>query len=101
MICTMSCGACFSITKNWRASVKMPPLPHLALSIPPGIAVSDCVGQCKGGSSRAVNEGFALGARFRWQEGYSVMSFGEKALSDVTQYIYRQKARHASQHLNA
>ena len=74
---------------------------HLAMTIPSYLAVATCIGQLKGASSRAINTSFNLETRFHWQEGYGVMSFGEKALPSVIRYIAHQKQRHANQNLNA
>ncbi len=73
---------------------------HVALSIPPNVAVAACVGQMKGASSRAMNSNYVFDTRFRWQKSYGVMSFGEKELPRVIEYIANQKQRHASQRLN-
>ena len=73
---------------------------HAAVSVPPSMAVSTWVGSIKGVSSRAVNTTFERETRFRWQEGYGVMSCGESALPKVKQYIASQKERHASDDLN-
>ena len=73
---------------------------HIALSISPSLTVASCIGKLKGASSRAVNISLNLESRFHWQEGYGVMSFGEKALPDVVAYIEYQKRRHADQNLN-
>ncbi len=74
---------------------------HLVVSIPPSMAVSALVGRVKGASSHVLRhppdgpeiEGFA------WQAEYGVLSFGEKALSDVVAYVTNQTERHAAQRL--
>ena len=68
---------------------------HVAVSIRPSLAISDWVGQIKGASSRAVNIAFANSdEKFRWQEAYGVLTFGEKNLSLVLSYIEKQKEHH-------
>ncbi len=73
---------------------------HVGVSIPPGVAVSKWVGGVKGASSRAINTGFDRDAKFQWQEGYGVMTFGEQALDKVRDYIATQKERHATGEVN-
>jgi putative transposase len=73
----------------------MPDHVHVAVSIPPSLAVSDVVARLKGASARAVN--LALPAsRFAWQGDYGALSFGERSLHDVVAYVMNQKDRHES-----
>ncbi|MCK6580246.1 MAG: IS200/IS605 family transposase [Anaerolineae bacterium] len=73
---------------------------HVAVSIPPKIAVADWVRQIKGVSSREVNAAFPdLEIAFAWQNSYGVLSFGVKHLPIVTAYIVNQKAHHADHQL--
>lgn len=69
---------------------------HLALFIPPNILPSELIGQMKGLSSHAVNIATEGQERFRWQEGYGILTYGEKNLDYVLRYIANQKAHHAS-----
>lgn len=69
---------------------------HTAVSIPPRLAVADWVRQVKGFSTRQVNAfGPDAADRFAWQAGYSVLTFGKKALPFVCAYIVKQKEHHA------
>lgn len=70
---------------------------HVAVSIPPKVAVAELVKRMKGASSRTVNQ--AMGNRFGWQEEYGVLSFSERALPDVVAYVTDQPARHAAARL--
>lgn len=80
-------GICFAIGF-------MPDHVHVTVPAPPSVAVSDVVKRMKGASARAVNQ--AMSARlFGWQPEYGVLSFGEKNLPDVIDYIENQKARHS------
>lgn len=73
---------------------------HVAVSIPPRLAVADWVGQVKGASSYEVNTRFPnTTPRFAWQSGYSVLTFGTKDLAFVVDYIANQKEHHASDKL--
>ncbi len=74
---------------------------HVAASIKPSLAVSMYVGSIKGASSRAINIGFEREVRFHWQESYSVLTFGEKALRFVQEYVANQKIHHANSSTNA
>ena len=66
---------------------------HLAVAIPPSIAVTEFVGQLKGSSSHFVNK--VLGAEFKWQNEFGVLSFGLRNLEQVTRYIENQRQHHA------
>jgi putative transposase len=71
---------------------------HVAASIPPAASISDVVARMKGSSAHAVND--TLGDRtFAWQADYGVLSFGEKALPDVIDYVSKQRERHAANRL--
>jgi putative transposase len=75
---------------------------HIAVSIAPSIAVAHWVGQTKAFSSYIVNREFKnLESDFHWQGGYGSKTFGEKALSYVSNYIIKQKEHHANNHLDA
>jgi putative transposase len=76
----------------------MPDHVHLAVSIPPRIAVAEAVRRLKGGSSHALNHRqSARSEAFAWQSEYGVLTFGERALPDVVRYAREQKERHAAQ----
>ena len=74
---------------------------HLAVSLPPTIALAKFIADVKGVSSRRVNAQFPMEDAFRWQEGYSVQTFGERALDTIVAYIKNQKQHHANDQLNA
>jgi putative transposase len=77
----------------------MPDHIHLAVSIPPTIAVTDAIGRLKGSASHFVNRSTARAGRFSWQTEYAVLSFGERNLADVVDYVQNQPARHAENRL--
>ena len=74
----------------------MPDHVHVAASVPPGIALSDVVGQVKGLSS------FLLGERcpdlteagFQWQGSFGVTSVSETSLPQLLDYVDNQETRH-------
>lgn len=73
---------------------------HVAVCIPPSVAVSQWVSKVKGFSSRAMNETYP-DTSFQWQEGYGVLTFGTKNLPLVKAYIENQKEHHRNQTLYA
>ena len=74
----------------------MPEHVHVALSIPPSIAVAEAVKRLKGASSHAVNRAL-LGNGFGWQDSYGLHSFSEKGLPRVCDYVLNQFEHHANQ----
>ncbi len=67
---------------------------HLAVSIPPKLAVADCIRQLKGSSAYYVNQLHGPVKSFAWQDGYGVLSFGERSLPQVVSYVRNQKEHH-------
>jgi len=68
---------------------------HVAVTVPPKISLSRFIGEVKGNSSHAINHAIFPHHNFYWQNEYGVLSFGEKNLSSVVNYIHRQKEHHA------
>lgn len=68
---------------------------HIAVSIPPKIALAKFIGEVKGHSSHFVNHVIKPDFEFYWQTEYGALSFGERNLSSVVGYIHKQKERHA------
>jgi REP-associated tyrosine transposase len=77
----------------------MPDHIHVAISIPPKLAVATLIGQLKGASSHHVNKRYADGS-FLWQAEYGVVSFSEKALSRIVDYVNNQKKHHGENTLD-
>ena len=71
----------------------MPDHIHVIISIPPKVAVAKIIGQLKGASSHHINENYADGS-FIWQAEYGVVSFSEKALPTIVDYVKNQKKHH-------
>jgi REP element-mobilizing transposase RayT len=70
---------------------------HVAVCIAPSVSVSHWVGQVKGLAAHSVNAVFTdLDSPFKWQEGYGVVTFGEKHLPFVEEYIAQQKRHHSA-----
>lgn len=68
---------------------------HIAVSIPPKIALAKFIGEVKGNSSHFVNHVIKPDFEFYWQTEYGALSFGKKNLSSVVGYIHNQKEHHA------
>jgi putative transposase len=69
---------------------------HVVASIPPPVAVARCLQQFKGASSYAVNSGLHHAPRFRWQDGYGVLTLAESSLARVIDYVRRQGEHHSA-----
>lgn len=69
---------------------------HLAVSVPPKIALADFIGDVKGNASHYVNHVIRPDFDFYWQAEYAVLSFGAKNLPAIVRYIQRQKEHHTS-----
>ena len=67
---------------------------HVVASIPPKLAVADCVRHLKGASSYAINHMPDSDGTFRWQGGYGAISVGERSLEAVKEYAAKQKEHH-------
>jgi putative transposase len=72
---------------------------HVVISIPPKLSVATLIGQLKGASSHHINDNYADGA-FAWQAEYGVLSFSERSLPRVVDYVKNQKKHHAENTLN-
>jgi putative transposase len=67
---------------------------HVVLSIPPKIAVADCVRHLKGASAYTINHMDGSDGQFKWQPGYGALTVGERSLETVMKYAARQKEHH-------
>ncbi len=67
---------------------------HIVVSIPPKLAVADCVQQIKGASAFAINRAANSSDQFKWQAGYGALSISESSLETVMAYAARQKEHH-------
>ena len=67
---------------------------HVVLSIPPKIAIADCVRHLKGASAYAINHMDGNDGQFKWQEGYGALTIGERSLQKVMAYAAKQKEHH-------
>ena len=72
---------------------------HIVLSIPPVLAVAECVRQLKGASAYAINRMSDSDGQFKWQGGYGALSVGERSLEIVMEYAAKQKEHHRNNKL--
>ena len=73
---------------------------HVVASVPPRLAVADCVGKLKGASSHRVNQETAR-RTFRWQAGYGALSLGGRSPGTVITYVRNQRQHHTAGRLVA
>jgi len=64
---------------------------HVVVSIPPKLAVADCVRHLKGASAYAINHMSGSDRKFKWQGGYGAFTIGERSLETVMDYAAKQK----------
>lgn len=74
---------------------------HVVLSIPPVLAVAECVRQLKGASAYAINHMDGSDGQFKWQGGYGALSISEGSLETVMEYAAKQKEHHRDNKLIA
>jgi putative transposase len=72
---------------------------HLALSIPPTVAVADAIGRLKGASSHLIGQRLTQQTGFAWQSEYGALSLTERALPTVVAYLHNQTQHHADNSL--
>ena len=75
----------------------MPDHVHLAASVPPTIAITDFVRLVKGSSSHLLNQRSKRSRfeTFSWQAEFGMLTFGERSLKEVRDYIDNQRTHHA------
>lgn len=74
---------------------------HIVVSIPPKLAVAECVRQIKGASAFAINQMQKDDDKFAWQGGYGALTLGERSLPIVMAYAANQKEHHRANKLTA
>ena len=72
---------------------------HVVASIPPKLAVADCVRHLKGASAFAINHMPGSDGQFKWQGGYGALTVGERSLETVMEYAAKQKEHHRENRL--
>jgi putative transposase len=69
---------------------------HMLIGAPPTLSPSKIAQLVKGGSSLWIHETFPDMSRFAWQDGYGVFTVSRSAVSDVMEYIERQREHHGT-----
>ncbi|MDI6784882.1 MAG: IS200/IS605 family transposase [bacterium] len=72
---------------------------HLVVQIEPFVLISELAGKIKGASSYYINQIYGKNT-LEWQRGYGVVSFAEKNLDFVLEYIAKQKIHHQKGTIN-
>ncbi len=67
---------------------------HVVYSLHPKFSVADFIGQLKGSSSHWVSKVLKHPGEFDWQSGYGVLSFSDRAMPKIIDYVNRQKQHH-------
>ena len=91
-------AACHEMGVIVHALGGMPDHRHLAVSIPPRLAIADFMRRIKGESSHLLNHsaGRDGGSWFGWQAEYGAISFGDGSLPRIVAYIQNQAEHHAA-----
>ena len=74
----------------------MPDHIHIALAIPPTLAVSNSLQLLKGGSSKWIKDNLPNMRGFAWQDGYGAFTVSKSNLTDVLNYSQDQREHHAA-----
>ena len=72
----------------------MPDHLHVAIGLPPTLAVSDAVRLLKGSSSRWIRDAFPTLKGFGWQDGYGAFTVSRSNVPQVVDYIAGQREHH-------
>lgn len=67
---------------------------HLPVGMPPTLSVSKALQLLKGPSSQWVHETFPKLHLFQWQDGYGAFTVSKPQISEVTEYIQKQREHH-------
>ncbi|HKB45345.1 MAG TPA: IS200/IS605 family transposase [Chitinophagaceae bacterium] len=70
---------------------------HCFVGLRPVVSVSELMKTVKAKSSKYINDHKLTSARFEWQEGYGVFSYGQSQVDKVYKYIQNQKEHHIKQ----
>lgn len=67
---------------------------HFFIGMKPTCCLSDLVREIKKSSNIFINEKEFIKSNFKWQEGFGAFSYSHSQLTDVIQYIEKQKEHH-------
>lgn len=75
---------------------------HVVVCITPSVAAAEWIRHVKGFSAHTISNAFThLDSPFKWQEGYGLVTFGERHISFVKNYVMGQKEHHTNRKLLA
>ena len=72
----------------------MPDHIHVLAGINPSQSISDLLQDIKGHSSKWINDNNLTKKHFEWQSGYGAFSYTKSHVTQVNNYIRKQKAHH-------
>lgn len=67
---------------------------HLFFGMKPSCCLSDLIREIKKSSDTFIREKHFTSYNFQWQDGFGAFSYSHSQLSDVIQYIAKQKEHH-------
>ena len=67
---------------------------HFFIGMKPSCCLSDLVREIKKSSNAFIKEKKFSSYNFQWQEGFGAFSYGHSQLTEVIQYIEKQKEHH-------
>ncbi len=67
---------------------------HFLIGMRPTCLISDLVREVKKSSDEFIHENKFSPFKFKWQEGYGAFSYSHSQLTEVIQYIEKQKEHH-------
>jgi len=67
---------------------------HFFIGLKPSCCLSDLIREIKKSSNKFIKEKKFTNCKFQWQLGFGAFSYGHSQLSDVIQYIEKQKEHH-------
>jgi putative transposase len=67
---------------------------HLFIGMKPSCCLSDLVREIKKSTNTFIKEKNFTNHKFQWQEGFGAFSYSHPQLSEVIQYIEKQKEHH-------
>jgi REP element-mobilizing transposase RayT len=72
---------------------------HLVVKMRSAVSVSNLVKQAKGVSSKFINDHLGFKGEFRWQSGYGAFTISRWDLTQIINYVKRQKTHHLEKSL--
>ena len=70
---------------------------HCLVGLKPVVSVSQLMKEVKAKSSKYINDHSLARCRFEWQEGFGVLSYGQRDVDTIFKYIQRQEEHHKVQ----